>query len=89
MDKVIDIEVTSMKEVDFSGLKFPQIVLYRNPDDDPEVCVARVFDNGCPTNVMMRRETIWELQYDINIHTNMVFVSRCKEDLPAIAGMYF
>lgn len=88
MLKKKSVEVRSMREVDFSDLKFPQIVTYYHPDDDPEACVARVLDNGQPTNVMMRRGSVWELDYDIRNHTNMIFCPRGADDDPVIVGIW-
>ena len=84
-----DIEVDSMKEVDLSGLKLPMIAIYQNPDDDPEMYVARVFDIDRPTNVMMRRACVEDLKREMRVNMpGMVFLHRLPEDVTALVGVY-
>lgn len=83
-EKVVD----SLSQVDMSGLKFPQVAVYFHPDDFPEDCVARVFDNGQPTNVIMLRGSVWELEYDIRTNTNLAFFKRGAEDVPELVGVW-
>lgn len=88
MERQKDVIVKSMKDVDLTSLKFPQVVIYHKPDDWPENCIARVFDNGRPTNMIMVECCVWNLQYDIKKSTNLVFVERGKDDDPAIVGVW-
>lgn len=84
-----DTEVESMKEVDLSGLKLPMIAIFQNPDDDPEMCVARVFDQDIPTDIIMRRGCVDDLKREIRIsNPDMVFLHRGAEDVPALVGVY-
>lgn len=48
-----------MKGIDFSGLVLPIIVVYKNPEDYPNDCVARVFDLERPTNVIIVKESFF------------------------------
>lgn len=83
-----DQDVASIRFVDMSELKLPIIALYYHPDDDPEACVARVWDRDKMTNVTVRRDEIWGLKRDIEMHTGMVFMNRGKEDVPCLVGAY-
>lgn len=48
-----------MKGIDFSGLVLPIIAVYKNPEDYPNDCVARVFDLERPTNVIIVKESFF------------------------------
>lgn len=85
---VSDRRVTSVKEIDFSGLRVPVITIYESPRDYPGCMVARVFDVNEPTNVIIVRETLEELKQDIEQNTDLVFIPRCAEDDDVIAGIY-
>lgn len=84
-----DIRVNSIADIDLSGLEVPQITVYREPADYPTECVARVYDNASPTNVVICRDNVQELMNDIRANTNMMFVPRAKEDHPTIVGVFF
>lgn len=85
----MDKEVKSFEEVDFSGLKFPCIAVYYKPDDYPEMCVARVYDAGIPTDTYMIAEDLWTLNYDIEKHTPFSFTERGTDDVPSLVGAWF
>lgn len=36
--------IRSLREVDWKEIPVPMVVIYKNPLDFPEECVARVFD---------------------------------------------
>lgn len=83
-----DRKVSSIKQVNFNGLRYPAIVIYENPSDYPEKYVARVFDIDVPTNIVMIKDTLAELQNDIREHTNMIFFTRGTEDVETIVGVW-
>jgi hypothetical protein len=87
-EKKKDCEVQSIREVDMSGLHMPAVAIYEHPDDDPEMCVARVFNLDRPTNVIIRKRTVRELMYDIQTNTTMYFMHRGADDVPCLVGVF-
>lgn len=76
---MIDKQVRSAAEIDFSGLIFPVIYVYRSSKEYPGCYVARLFDVGKPTNIILVRESLQELQQDIKEHTDMTFMeNHCR-----------
>ncbi len=57
----------SMRQVDFSDLRFPLIAVYKKPKDYPDAYVARVWEGArnLPTNTLIKRETLQEIRKDI------------------------
>lgn len=78
----------TIKEVDLTSLKTPAIVIYDHPSDYPKHYVARVFDGDRPTDTIMLKDTLKELQEDIKANTDMVFILRGAEDDPCIEGAW-
>ena len=56
--------VESVKEIDFSGLKVPFIAVYQHPEDFPEKCVARIYELDKPTDTLMIKDTLEEIETD-------------------------
>ena len=83
-----DIRVSSIKEVDLSDLKFPQVAVFSKPDDYPDKEVARVFDDGEPTNTVILSDDLEALKKDIFDNTNFLFFSRGQDDVPALIGVF-
>ena len=83
-----NVEVKSIRDVDLSVLQLPQVAVYNKPDDYPDKAVARVFDNGKPTNIIMLADDPNDLRWDIRKYTNLVWFPRGKEDVPALVGVY-
>lgn len=88
MDHMQDKKAESMKEVDLGGLKFPVIVIYKHPQDYPDKYVARVFDIMRPTNTVVIRDTLRELQTDISRNTAKAFIARDEKDEPCVVGSW-
>lgn len=84
----MDKRVASTYEVDFTGLKLPIIAVYQSPRDYPGCYVARVFDVDKPTNVIITRDNLEDLQQDIAEHTGMVFIPRSMEDGQQVIGTW-
>ena len=80
--------ITSTKELDTSNLKVPVIVVYEHPDDYPEYYVARVFNVDKPTDTIMLKDKLSEIQDDIRANTDMMFMLRGVEDEPCIVGVW-
>lgn len=57
----------SMRQVDFSDLRLPVIVVYRKPKDYPDAYVARVWEGArnLPTNTLIKRGTLQEIRKDL------------------------
>ena len=83
-----NVEVKCIRDVDLSVLQLPQVAVYNKPDDYPDKAVARVFDNGKPTNIIMLADDPNDLRWDIRKYTNLVWFPRGKEDVPALVGVY-
>ena len=78
-------EVKSFSEVAVSGLKQPIICVYRNPEDYPDKCVARIFDGTKPTNIVITRDAVDEIRLDISrSFPDKLPFARCKEDYKSI-----
>lgn len=85
---MIDRQVKSAAEIDFSGLICPMIVVYRSPRDYPGRYAARVFDMDKPTNAILVQKSLDELQRDIKEHTGKFFIPRSAEDDKVILGVW-
>lgn len=83
-----DKKVQSVQEIDFSDLVLPMIAVYKNPEDYPNYCVARVFDLERPTNIVIIKKTVREIKEDIEQHTGMVFLNREVGDVLSLVGVY-
>lgn len=55
-------EVKSFTEIDTSELKQPIICVFNKPDDYPDKYVARLFEGTAPTNIIITRNTVEEIQ---------------------------
>ena len=80
--------VESIKEVDFSGLKVPFIAVYQRPEDFPEKCVARIYELDKPTDTIIVKDTLKEIEIDIQENTGMVFMPRKAEDVRSVVGVW-
>lgn len=80
--------IGSIKNVDMSDLRIAVIAVYESPEDYPGKYVARVFDVDMPTNVVMVRDTLEEIQGDIRKNTAKEFFRRGKEDVPCMIGAW-
>lgn len=85
---LIDKVAESFAEVDLGGIGIPVITVYRQPRDYPDKYVARVFDLKAPTNLVVLRDDLKDLQEDIREHTDMVFCLPEKEDDGVIMGTW-
>lgn len=83
-----DKKVQSVQEINFDNLVLPMIAVYKNPDDYPEYCVARIFDMQIPTHVVMVKESLQEIMEDIEEHTDMVFLNREVDDVLSLVGVW-
>lgn len=82
------VEIKTFKDFDLSIFEFPQVAVFEKPEDYPDKAVARVFDNGQPTNVIMLAEEPNDLRWDIRKYTNLGWIPRGKEDVLSLVGVY-
>lgn len=80
--------IKSIRDVDLSIFQFPQVAVYNKPEDYPDKAVARVFDNGEPTNIIMVADNPDDLRWDIRKYTNLAWCPRGKEDVLSLVGVY-
>lgn len=81
-------KVASIREVDFSGLKVPFIAVYKSPEDFPGKCVARIYELDKPTDTLMIKETLTEIEEDIKKYTGMRFFPKWDGDVPSLVGVW-
>lgn len=84
MDKRVD----SIKEVNLNDYEMPMIVVYDHHEEYPEAYSARVFENGEPTETVIVKDDVDEIQQDIRENTDMMFFPRSLEDKPYIVGVW-
>lgn len=80
--------ISSIREVDFSGLKVPFIAVYQSPEDFPGQCVARIYELDKPTDTILVKETFEEIQEDIKRYSDKIFIQREKEDVLSLVGVW-
>lgn len=84
MDKTAE----SISGFDLSDLKFPIIVIYRHPEDYPDKYVARIFDITQPTDAVVIKDSLQELQKDISRNMSKTFIPRDEKDDSCIVGSW-
>lgn len=80
--------IKSIRDVDLSIFQFPQVAVFDKPEDYPDKAVARIFDNGQPTNVIMVADDPNDLRWNIRKYTNLVWCPRGKDDVLSLLGVY-
>lgn len=81
--------INSFKEIDLSGVSIPSIVIYKNPKDYPEECVARIWSLDRPTDIIMVRNTVEELMAEVRgEYLDAYFIPPCDADDEKIVGTY-
>lgn len=78
----------SISEVDMRGLKMPFIAVYDHPVDFPDHCVARIFDINRPTDTIIVKNSLADIQKDIRENTAMLFMLRGAEDVKSLVGVW-
>lgn len=81
--------VKSIREADLSGMRMPVIAVYKNPEDFPGYYAARVYDVDKPTDTVMVKKTLTEVEMDIRKNTTMTFAPRGKEDVASLVGVWW
>ena len=80
--------IKSIRDVDLSIFQFPQVAVFNKPEDYPDKAVARIFDNGQPTNVIMIADDPNDLRWNIRKYTNLIWCPRGKDDDLSLLGVY-
>lgn len=80
--------VQSIQEMKLSTLNMPMLAVYKSPDDFPGYYVVRVYDMEKPTDTVMVKRSLTEIEMDIRTHTGMVFIPRSKEDVESLVGVW-
>lgn len=76
--------VESIREVDFTDMKMPMIVVYEKPLDFPDKYIARVFECEKPTNVIIIRDSLQECRDDITVAGFLVCLERSDDDVLSV-----
>lgn len=66
----------------------PIIAVYQHPEDFPEKCVARIYELDKPTDTLMIKDTLEEIETDIRKNTGMTFIPRGAEDVLSLVGVW-
>lgn len=83
-----DKRIETIQQAEMEGLTTPVIAIYDHPDDYRDYYVARIFDAGKPTNVIMLADTREELETDIQEYTDMLFLAPGADDDPKLIGVW-
>lgn len=67
----------------------PMIAVYDSPEDFPGRAVARLYDVDRPTETIMVRPTVKEIQKEIRENSGMMFFRRGAEDVRSLVGVWF
>lgn len=84
MDKI----VTSIQEINLEDIRFPIIAVFEHPEDYPTKSVGRIFDSTKPTDTVIVKDTLEELQRDIRTHWIGAFFQKTKFDVPSMKGRW-
>lgn len=81
----------SLYYVDYSDLKLPMVVVYRNPSDFPGKIIARIWEAAVnvPTNTYCEYDTLEEMEDDIKKLRYVDKIPRSEQDDPCIVCSYF
>ena len=93
INKVSGIEdtvVDSFNIVDISDLKGPIVSMFHNTLDYGDKYVARIFDFEKPTNIIILRDSIEEIEADVKKSFGIsFFVGRHEDDVKSLIGSWF
>lgn len=84
----VDIRVESIGQVDLSDLAVPVAAVHVNCLEYPRKTIVRIFDMDKPTNVVIVKDTLEEIQKDIQKNTTMVFIQRGADDVESLVGVW-
>ena len=84
MDKI----VTSIQEINLEDIRFPIIAVFEHPKDYPTKSVGRIFELTKPTDTVIVKDTLEELQKDIQTHWIGIFFRRTEFDVPSMKGCW-
>lgn len=82
-----DIIVQNINQIDLSGIRMPVFAVYDHPEDYPDHCIARLFDTDRPTNIIIKRSTVKEMQRYFR-KTTLMFSPRDPKDARSLVGTW-
>lgn len=83
-----DIKMDSAEELMRMKLRDPSIAVYRD-GKYPDAYVARLFDSGKETNLIIVKNDFEEMKNDIQKHTDMIFYKRTEMSHPDLVGFWY
>ena len=84
MDRI----VSTIQQIDIRNMKLPIIAVFEHPEDYPDKYVGRIFEIDQPTEYVVIKDSLQELQDDIGKHFVGVFLTRAKKDVPSMVGCW-
>lgn len=84
-----DKRVESIREVDLRNIEMPIVAVHKSPEDYPGVCVGRIYKKDEPTDTVIIKKTVTEIEMDIRKHTRMTFVPRGAADVASLVGVWW
>ena len=85
---MLDIQMGSAQAMMRIKTRDPSIAIYRDIQY-PDHYVARLFDVGKETNVIMVKSDLEEMKRDIQEHTDMIFYPRTAASHPDLIGVWY
>lgn len=82
-----DIEVKTIEEMKIRTTTMPLIAIHKHPKDYPDKYVARLFNLTRPTERILIRDTLEDLQKEV-AKSGLFFAVRDEEDDPCIVGTW-
>ncbi|MDO4275894.1 MAG: hypothetical protein Q4D16_19680 [Eubacteriales bacterium] len=83
-DKIVE-EIT---QVDCTKIEVPMYAVYYNTFDYPGKYVARLYDVDKPTNIVIIKDTIEEMQEYFDQKTPFIYFRRGAGDVPELVGVW-
>lgn len=82
-----DLIANSLEEIDIDEMFCPMFAIFVNSLEYPGVCVARLFDLDRPTNVVIVRENVREMN-KLFRNTRLMFWPRDPKDPKELVGTW-
>ena len=84
MDKI----ATSIQEINVEDIRLQIIAVFENQEDYPAKSIGRIFELTKPTDTVIVKDTLEELQKDIQTHWIGIFFQRTEFDVPSMKGCW-
>ena len=83
-DKIVE----KITQVDYTKIEVPMYAVYRNPANYPGKYVARLYDVDKPTNIVIIKDTLEEMQEYFDQKTSFIYFRRGAGDVPELVGVW-